>query len=389
MQRTWGTSRVREVQLMLALEESTSRPPTLLTKLLYILGLSGLTMAWELTGLEYTGINKQTMTDEEDMRKWGSLTGALYKHGWEQVKQYWQGGKRPDSNKHLAEGIRLLIAAGITCADQLRHPSTGGWWIETEIPVASWNAVIAALEGSFPAIKRHSVLKQMKAAAASAEQAGDEAHNEQRPPLSPSPTSKSKNTRKRRGLPPSTLPRHKQTKLSFPSLPGTVHSNIPVKEDTTWLPTTQPAAQHTDAVQCRLFTGAREQDSIVTSHGIVRIGRGRARGEQATVSEQGGLIKTKHAKVDWQGEAAKLQQWLAREKTTWEELYPKVQREAEQANQNEARGFRMVAWPILQQMQTQTLCNVMVGRQCWKWIHSPLIGAPTATAAPLTRRTHL
>ena len=78
LQQTWGTTKVREVQLMLALEESTNRPPTLLTKLLYILGLSGLTIAWTETGLHYQKVPEEV--DDEDRVHKQSLTAALYEY---------------------------------------------------------------------------------------------------------------------------------------------------------------------------------------------------------------------------------------------------------------------------------------------------------------------
>mmetsp|Transcript_30070 Transcript_30070/g.61924 ORF Transcript_30070/g.61924 Transcript_30070/m.61924 type:complete len:129 (-) Transcript_30070:4-390(-) len=80
----------------------------------------------------------------------------------------------------------------------------------------------------------------------------------------------------------------------------------------------------------------------------MHVGRGRAHGQN-------------RKEIEWRCEEAKLHQWRHRLKVGWPEMYEHVKAEAAQAQKEEARGFRMLAWPIVQAISRQARCGLLVG----------------------------
>lgn len=88
--------------------------------------------------------------EKESAPKGTGLLGSLYNHGWKCVQAYWQGKGSIYLNKDLAEGVQQLVAAGFTTTDQLKHPDSGGWWLEGTFSPPVVLALLQALEKSFP-----------------------------------------------------------------------------------------------------------------------------------------------------------------------------------------------------------------------------------------------
>ena len=124
----WGTTKVREIQLAMLLEENKTRPATLLSRALYYTGLCGLTFAWSaIPGMEYSLLSKgkvnaggksdddeskdesgvDTNEDEQEgqQQPTDTLISSLYQYGWDCVKSYWQGKGTVTYNKDLIEGV--------------------------------------------------------------------------------------------------------------------------------------------------------------------------------------------------------------------------------------------------------------------------------------------
>mmetsp|Transcript_30074 Transcript_30074/g.61939 ORF Transcript_30074/g.61939 Transcript_30074/m.61939 type:complete len:396 (-) Transcript_30074:63-1250(-) len=155
--RTWGTSKIREIQTVMLLEESMTRLATLLARLLYLTGLAGITLTWEaILGM---GGDPAAPEQEQDPQE-QSLTGGLYDYMWVCVRAYWRGKGDVDFNRDLAEGIQRLVAAGITATHQMKHLTSGEWWVETPLTKQQHLAVLQALEESFEGTRRHSVAAQ-------------------------------------------------------------------------------------------------------------------------------------------------------------------------------------------------------------------------------------
>mmetsp|Transcript_39107 Transcript_39107/g.80074 ORF Transcript_39107/g.80074 Transcript_39107/m.80074 type:complete len:194 (-) Transcript_39107:312-893(-) len=94
--------------------------------------------------------------------------------------------------------------------------------------------------------------------------------------------------------------------------------------------------------------GAAKREVTQCPEGTMNVGRGRAHGE-------------KNGKIVWQCEAAKLFQWRRRARANWTEMFSKVVTEAAQAQKAEERGFRMLAWPIVQTLSRKARCDILVG----------------------------
>ena len=82
--------------------------------------------------------DSQAEMDEDETKPDAQLLSALFKHGWDCVKSYWQGQGSIHYNQDLAEGVRQLVAKGVTTTAQLPDGNTqlrgdGGWKIHSPL----------------------------------------------------------------------------------------------------------------------------------------------------------------------------------------------------------------------------------------------------------------
>jgi len=164
LRKTWGTSKIREVQTAMLLEESMTRPATLLSRVLYLTGLAGITMTWDaIPGMEEAQMEEVRAPDgvPKVMEEQGMME-TMYDYMWTCIRAYWRGKGDVDYNRDLAEGVRRLVAAGVTKMRQLQHPDSGEWWVDHSLTRKQHLAVLQALEESVPGTRRHSVAAQLR-----------------------------------------------------------------------------------------------------------------------------------------------------------------------------------------------------------------------------------
>ena len=79
---------MREIQLMMLMEETTTRPATLLSRALYYTGLSGLTFSWDaIPGMAYHPLQDSNWKDGAAAHG-DNLITQLYEHCWQSVRAY-------------------------------------------------------------------------------------------------------------------------------------------------------------------------------------------------------------------------------------------------------------------------------------------------------------
>eukprot|EP00961_Rhodomonas_salina_P264428 3574087-Rhodomonas_salina.1 len=159
--------------LPVLLEESVTRPVTLLARTLYYTGLVRITQVWSrITGMPtpdsrqvwgpIVGIRADDDEDEpiaDNARLLHMLLGFM--HG--SLHQYWTGAA--DLCKFhiaLAAAIQLAVAGGFTRTGQFQCQSSEHWTVPlAAMPDTAREALLIALEGSVPGLKLLSVVGTM------------------------------------------------------------------------------------------------------------------------------------------------------------------------------------------------------------------------------------
>jgi ribonuclease HI len=411
--KTWGTARVDQVQLLLMLEDSTTRPATLLARTLYYTGLVGISPVWDKVpgmfppppGRDWdpsVGVRPPLDQEEEGAGEGGEearppLRGREtqreqpgnprlmtmltdYAHGC--VRQGWVGKDMRRYNKMLAEALRKLAAAAKGRMADLRQ---GNEWVvppgllEGEESDALLTALETSVEGTRRQAVAHRTTWEARGGPSPRRDWGDDPEWEEDREVAalktqiqdPKGTSWVPSHRLRPGgtvegayAPPSPtarrlrVPRARkhQGTAAAPLRQTLLEGFLKERErgqGESWLETANPVPELVPPVDCATRAEMGETRHHCT-WGEVVISKGRAEGrrEGATV---------------WQGEAAKIAQWQCRTGWTWQQMSEAAEAAARAAEKAEAprseggQDFRMLAWQLLDELRAEQGFDTIVG----------------------------
>eukprot|EP00961_Rhodomonas_salina_P188634 2545664-Rhodomonas_salina.1 len=112
-----GIADTRLGQLMILLKDWGSRPPTLLTRLLYAVRVCEMTFSWR--GFSHPEYTTDNLAPDHVLE-------ALAEVIWRLIHHYWDTGEGIQANINLAIAIRTVTAAGKTHTPHLRHQHSWG-----------------------------------------------------------------------------------------------------------------------------------------------------------------------------------------------------------------------------------------------------------------------